>query len=91
MFCHLRLPIPMDEARLRLLGFRHHLRWRERLLLKRSAAELLLNRLAQVLDQMKPVGDLARLRRAARRPLGVEAASVAADDLDLWTTGEPCS
>ncbi|WP_254073448.1 hypothetical protein, partial [Acidisphaera sp. S103] len=46
MFRHLRLPITMNQAGLWLSGFRLHLSRNKRLMLKRRAAQLLLNRLA---------------------------------------------
>ncbi len=53
------------------------------------ATELRLNGLAQVLQNMKSIGDLPGLRRAFPRALGERAAAIAADDLDLRMPLEP--
>ena len=53
------------------------------------AAELRLNGLAQVLQNMEAVGDLTRLRRAFMRALGKRTAAIAADDLDVRMPLEP--
>ena len=53
------------------------------------AAELDLNGLAHVLHNMKPVGDLPRLRRTLLRALGERTAAIAADDLDTRMLLEP--
>ncbi len=45
-------------------------------------AELFLDRLPEVLDQMKAIGHLSGLRSTAPDSLGVEAATVTADDLN---------
>ncbi len=47
------------------------------------------NAITQVLQQMKAVGDLPRLRRALAYALRVEPASITADNLDLGTLLEP--
>ena len=47
-------------------------------------AHLLLNRHAQILDEMESVGDLQRLRCALASGLRVQAAAISADDLDRW-------
>ncbi len=52
-------------------------------------AELRLNGLAQVLQDMKTVGDLSRLRRAFPRALGERPAAIAADNLDARMPLEP--
>lgn len=54
-----------------------------------AAAQLLLDALAQVLQQVEAIGDLSRLRGTLSSALGVEPAAVAADDLDLGTLAEP--
>ncbi len=48
-----------------------------------------LDGLAQVLQQMKAVCDLAGLRSALPDALGVKSAAVAAHDLDFWPPREP--
>ena len=53
------------------------------------AAELRLNGLAQVLQNMEAVGDLPRLRRAFMRALGERTAAIAADHLDVRMPLEP--
>lgn len=53
------------------------------------ATELRLNGLAQVLQNMKTIGDLQRLRRASSRALGERTAAIAADDLDARLPLEP--
>ena len=53
------------------------------------AAELRLNGLAQVLQNMEAVGDLPRLRRAFTCPLGERTAAIAADHLDVRMSLEP--
>ena len=53
------------------------------------ATELRLNGLAQVLQNMKTIGDLPGLRRAFPRALGERAAAIAADDLDVRMPLEP--
>jgi hypothetical protein len=50
------------------------------------AAKLSLNGLAEVLQQMKTIGDLPRLRRAVTRGLSIEASTIAADHLHLRVT-----
>jgi hypothetical protein len=53
------------------------------------AAELSLNGLAEVLQQMKAIGDLPCLRRALTRGVRIEASSVAADHLHFRMILEP--
>jgi hypothetical protein len=53
------------------------------------AAELRLNGLAQVLQNMEAVGDLPRLRRAFTCALGERTAAIAADHLDVRMSLEP--
>src|ERR1700677_3321703 len=53
------------------------------------AAKLALDRFAEVLHQMKPVGDLLGLRCALTRGLGIEAGTVAADHVHVWVIPEP--
>ena len=53
------------------------------------AAELSLNGLAQILQDVKTIGDLPRLRRAFLRPLGERPAAIAADNLDAGMLLEP--
>jgi hypothetical protein len=55
----------------------------------RCTAELRVNGLAQILHDMKTVGDLPRLRRALLRPLGERAAAIAANNLDARMQLEP--
>ena len=57
----------------------------------RRAAELALDNVSQVLDEVKAVGHLTRLRCALRRCDGIQAAAIAADHLDLRTRPEPSS
>ena len=54
-------------------------------------AELRLNCLAQILHDMKTVGDLPGLRRAFLRALGERTAAIAADDLNARMLPEPIS
>ena len=54
-----------------------------------KASELSLNGLAEVLQQMKAIGDLPRLRRALTRSLRIEASAVAADHLHFRMLLEP--
>ena len=56
-----------------------------------GSAQLLFNSLAEVLEQMKTVGDLPRLRRSPAGPLGIEAAAIPADDLDFRMLAQPTS
>ena len=53
------------------------------------AAKLTLDGFAEVLQQMKAIGDLLRLRRALTRGLGIEASAVAADHLHVGMVLEP--
>ena len=53
------------------------------------AAELRLNCLAQILHDVKSVGDLPRLRRTLVRALGKRTAAITADDLDAGMPLEP--
>jgi hypothetical protein len=53
------------------------------------AAKLSLDGFAEVLQQMKAIGDLLRLRRALTRRLGIEASTVAADYLHVGMVPEP--
>jgi hypothetical protein len=57
--------------------------------LTRGAAQLLLDRLPEVLKQVKAIGDLQGLGRTLTSAVSIKARAVAADDLDLWMTGEP--
>ena len=43
---------------------------------RRGSAQLLFDSLAEVLEQMKTVGDLPRLRRSPAGSLGIEAAAI---------------
>jgi hypothetical protein len=52
-------------------------------------AELRLNGLPQVLEDMKTVGDLPRVRRAFLGPLRERTAAIAADNLDARMPLEP--
>ena len=54
-----------------------------------TAAQLLLDALAQILEQVEAIGDLSRLWGTLSSTLGVESAAVAADDLDLGMLAEP--
>ena len=47
------------------------------------AAKLPLNGIAEVLQQMKTISDLPRLRRALTRSLRIEASTIAADHLHV--------
>ena len=51
--------------------------------------ELRLNGLAQILHDVKSVGDLPRLRRAFLRALSKRTAAITADDLDARMALEP--
>jgi hypothetical protein len=63
---------------------------RRRLLSRlRGTAQLLLDRLAQVLQQMEAVGDLPSLWRALARAISIEASAVPANDLNLGMPPEP--
>src|ERR1700723_3875588 len=53
------------------------------------AAKLSLNGLAEVLQQMKTISDLPRLRRALTRGLPIEASTIAADHLHVRVSLEP--
>lgn len=53
------------------------------------AAKLALDDLAEVLQQMKAIGDLPRLRRALTRSLRIEPSTVAADHLHFRMIPEP--
>ena len=57
----------------------------------RGTAQLLLDRVTQVLDQMEAVGDLPGLWRAPARSLGIKAAAIAANDLDPGMLVKPLS
>jgi hypothetical protein len=50
---------------------------------------LLFDGAAQIGHQMKAIGDLRGLRRAAPSALGVRAVAIAADDRDTRMRGEP--
>ena len=53
------------------------------------AAKLSLNGLAEVLQQMKTISDLPRLRRALTRGLRIDASTIAADHLHVRVILEP--
>jgi hypothetical protein len=55
-----------------------------------EAAELPFDRLAEILQQMKAIGDLPRLRRALTRGVRIKARAIAADNLDFRVPLEPC-
>src|SRR3954447_9753928 len=55
-----------------------------------EAAELAFDRLAQILQQLKAIGDLPRLRGALTRGVSVEARAIAADHLEFRVPLEPC-
>src|SRR5208283_3387746 len=74
------------KRRRRLIISGVDLRIRDRRL---KATKLSLNGLAEVLQQMKPIGDLPRLRRALTRGLRIEASAVAADHLHFRMLLEP--
>ena len=59
--------------------------WNRRLI----AAKLSLNGLAEVLQQMKTISDLPRMRRALTRSLRIEASTIAADHLHVRVILEP--
>ena len=52
-------------------------------------SHLLLDGLAQILQEMKAVGDLLCLRSPVPRSLSIKPAPVPADDLDFWMLPEP--
>jgi hypothetical protein len=54
-----------------------------------KAAELSLNGLAEVLQQVKAIGDLPRVWRALTRGVRIEASTVAADHLHFRMILEP--
>ena len=54
-----------------------------------GAAYLLLDRLPEVLKQVKAIRDLKGLGRSLTGAVSIKARAVAADDLDLRMTGEP--
>jgi hypothetical protein len=56
---------------------------------RRGSAQLLFDSLAEVLDQMKAVSDLPRLRRPPAGSLSIEAAAIPADDLDFRMLAQP--
>ena len=56
---------------------------------RRGSAQLLFDSLAEVLDQMKVVSDLPRLRRPPEGSLSIEAAAIPADDLDFRMLAQP--
>jgi hypothetical protein len=56
-----------------------------------STIELLFDGLTQVLDEMKSIGALARLRRALVSAPSIEATSVSDHDLDLRMIPKPAS
>ena len=56
---------------------------------RRGSAQLLFDSLAEVLDQMKTVSDLPRLRRPPAGSLSIEAAAIPADDLDFRMLAQP--
>ena len=56
---------------------------------RRGSAQLLFDSLAEVLDQMKAVSDLPRLRRPLAGSLSIEAAAIPADDLDFRMLAQP--
>ena len=47
---------------------------------RRCRAQFLLHGLAQIAHEMKAIGDLTRLRRAAAHAVGIRAVAIAADD-----------
>jgi len=51
--------------------------------------QVALEGLAQVLGDVPAIGHLHRLRRSARRALGVGLAAIAANDLDPWMLLQP--
>jgi hypothetical protein len=89
MLRHCRRPVATDEIGWHVLGLGLYLPGDESLVRTGSTAELLFDRVAQVLYHVETVCDLARLWCASNRSLGVEAAPIAADDLDLRMMGEP--
>lgn len=52
-------------------------------------AHLFFDRRAKILDQVKPVGDLSRLRCTLANRLRIEAAAIPADDLDRRMAPQP--
>jgi hypothetical protein len=55
----------------------------------RGAAQLPLDRLAEVLQQVEAIGHLLGLRRALASAFRVEAATIPADDLDAAMLSQP--
>ncbi len=56
-----------------------------------EAAQLPFNGLPQVLQQMKAIRDLSRLRRALTRGIRIEARAITADNFDFQMPLEPVS
>jgi len=54
-------------------------------------ADLLLDSLPQILNQMKTVSYLAGLRRALSRCLSIQTTAISAHDLDRWMLLQPRS
>jgi len=54
-----------------------------------GTAQLRLDRFAQVLEEMEPIGDVPCLRRALSSSLSVQAATITADDLQLGMAPQP--
>jgi hypothetical protein len=55
----------------------------------RDLAHLLLDRLPEVLKQVKAIRDLKGLGRSLTGAVSIKARAVAVDDLDLRMTGKP--
>jgi hypothetical protein len=55
----------------------------------RGAAQLLLDRLSEVLQQVEVIGHLLGLRRALASAFRVETAAIPADDFNTWMLTQP--
>jgi hypothetical protein len=69
-----------------LAGCRRHQRATGR---SAGPAQLPLDRLSEILQEMKSVGDLTGLRSPFTRPLGEQTAPISTDDFDLGATSQP--
>lgn len=69
-----------------LAGCRRHQRATGR---SAGPAQLPLDRLSEILQEMKSVGDLTGLRSPFTRALGEQTAPISTDDFDLGATSQP--
>ena len=69
-----------------LAGCRRHQRATGR---SAGPAQLPLDRLSEILQEMKSVGDLTSLRRPFTRALSEQTAQISTDDFDLGATSQP--